>query len=274
MKNDINSFNSFKSIIKKCITNFSNMGYSDRVLEQFIEQLIETYAKMLQNLNTDWPTKKKIHEDNLTMFLMIDNDFSELISKAIINSYTTNNDFLFIENLILKEIESETKNKKNDYSVISKMVNLLLDLYENNNDYEKFIQTCEKELRYCYLRYIEYLESIGKIDKAIVYCNISLSYAQGFYQYNLLIKLGDLEYKQGNNERALSYYMNVFDINPLQQKKVIEKIRKVSQSLNSWEKIKEELTAKLEQKKQYHELIEIYLKDNDLQLAYKIVFSG
>ena len=73
------------------------------------------------------------------------------------------------------------------------MVHLLLDLYEKNKDYEKYIQICEKELKYCYFRYIEYLESIGKIEKAIIYCNMALEYAKGLEQIDLYIKLGDLE---------------------------------------------------------------------------------
>lgn len=278
IKRDIESFNIIKSILEKCIKNYSKVDYYDgdgSIFVQFVEQLVEIYSKMLQNLDIEWPNKQKIHEDNLKMFLKEENSFPDFIPKAIVDSCNTGNDFIFMENLVLKEIENRIKKKKEqkggyDHYIISKMVHLLLDLYEKNKDYEKYIQICEKELKYCYFRYVEYLESIGKIEKSIIYCNMALEYAKGLEQIDLYIKLGDLEFRQENKEKALSHYMNAFSIKSQDQEELLEKIRKTSQSLDTWKNIKEEIILKLEKKKHYCELIDIYLKDDDLYLAYKV----
>jgi hypothetical protein len=278
IKSDIESFDIIKSNTEKCIKNYSKVRYYDEggVFIHLVEQLLETYSEMLRKMDPEWSIKENIHKDNLKMFLKDENFFSDFIARIIVNSCNTSNDLIFMENAILKEIESRSKNKKeqehgyDEYYTISKIIHLLLDLYEKNKDYGKFIQICEKELKYCYFRYIEYLESSGKIENAIIYCNTALDYAKGLEQVDLFTKLGDLEVKQENKEKALSYYMNAFGIKSQDQEELLEKIRKISRSLNKWENIKEDIVLKLEKTKQYYELIEIYLKDSDFDMAYKV----
>ena len=64
--------------------------------------------------------------------------------------------------------------------------------------------------------------------------------------------------------------MNAFGIKSQDQEELLEKIRKISRSLNKWENIKEEIVLKLEKTKHYYELIDIYLKDDDFYMAYKV----
>jgi len=166
-KNDLESFNNIKYIVEFCFAKLPNFDYAEDI-ESFIEMLIKIYVKVFQNLEVDWTIKKEIHEFNLKIFIESPTDtISEIISKAIaIPYFETEMDF--VENLILNKIELNKKNKKSEYYLLSKLVLLILDLYEQNKDYEKFTYLCEKEPRYCYNRYIQYLESIGAFDKAIL----------------------------------------------------------------------------------------------------------
>jgi hypothetical protein len=270
-KNDLESFNSIKYLVGLCFENLSSFDYLDNI-EPFLERLIRIYIKIFQNLEVDWSIKKEIHKFNLKLFIKSSDDISEIISNTIVCSDFEEVETDFIENMILNEINLHKKNKKNDPDrLVSKLILLLVDLYENNKDYKKFICTCEKELQYCYNRYIQYLESTDAFDKAIFYCKKSLGFVTGFSQINLLVKLGDLEYKAENEKNSLSYYLKAFKINPLYcEEAIIAKIRKISLTLNSWPQVKKELISILEQKEYYHMLIEIYLKDDDFESAYKI----
>lgn len=272
-KNDLESFNSIKYLVGLCFENLSSFDYLDNI-EPFIERLIRIYTKIFQNLKVDWSIKKEIHGFNLKLFIKSSDGISEIISNSIVCSDFEGGgvETAFVENMILNEIKLHKKNKKNDTDrLVSKLVLLLLDLYENNKDYKKFTCTCEKELQYCYNRYIQYLESTDVFDKAIFYCKKSLQFVTGFSQINLLVKLGDLEYRAENEKNSLSCYLKAFKINPLYcEEALVAKIRKISLNLNSWPQVKKELISILKQKEYYHMLIEIYLKDDDFDSAYEI----
>jgi hypothetical protein len=270
-RTDLESFNSIKYLVKLCFENSDTFDYLDGI-GPFIERLVEIYVKIFQNLDVEWSIKKEIHEFNFGIFVKSSDDVSEIISNSIVRSDFNEIEIDFVENMILDEINLYKKNKKNNHNhIVSKLVLLLLDLYENNKDYKKFTCTCEKEFQYCYDRYIQFLESKESFDKAILYCKKSLEFVTGFSQTDLLIKLGDLEYKIGNEEGSLCYFLKAFENDPYYCKEtIIEKIRKISLTLNSWSSVKKELISKLEQKENYHLLIEICLKDDDLDSAYKI----
>lgn len=274
-KNDLESFNDIKYLVGLCFENLSPFDYSDDI-EPFVERLIRIYVKIFQNLDVDWSVKKGTLEFNFRIFIKSSDDgISDIISNTLVHSGFEDMEIDFVEKMITNEIDLQKKNRKHGHEHLgSKLVLLLLDFYENNNDYKKFTYTCEKEFQYCYDRYIQFLESTETFDKAILYCKKSLEFVTGFSQIDLLVKLGDLEYKTGNEENSLRYYLEAFEINPLySEETIIEKIRKISLILNSWSQVKKELILKLEQKEYYHMLIEIYLKDDDFDSAYKLAFQ-
>src|SRR5215211_4249694 len=266
-KNITESFNLLKEIIEVCVRNYGNIDDSNGMLAKFIDESLELYAKVLQDLNVEWTAKQNIHQNNWKMLVMDEYGLSDFISKMIVDSCTAENDFSLIENLALEELEKR-KTKKEEYD-IPEIVNILLDLYEKKKNDEKFILLCEKEFRYSYLRYIEYLESKGRIDEAIHCCNRSLDYAKGFFKTELITKLGDLEYKQGKKKKSLIHFTNAFKDDP-EEEELLEKIRNISMKLGTWKTVKKELTSHLERNEYSHELVKIYLNDGDLELAYRI----
>jgi uncharacterized Zn finger protein len=266
-KNITESFNLLKEIIEVCVRNYCNIDDSNGMLAKFIDESLELYAKVLQDLNVEWTVKQNIHQNNWKMLVTDEYGLSDFISKMIVDSCTAENDFSLIENLALEELEKR-KTKRGEYD-ISEIVNILLDLYEKKKNDEKFILLCEKEYRYSYLRYIEYLESKRRIDEAIHCCNRSLDYAKGFFKTELITKLGDLEYKQGKKKESLIHFTNAFKDSP-EEEELLEKIRNISMKLGTWKTVKKELTSHLERNGNVHELVKIYLKDGDLELAYGI----
>ncbi|HXT83460.1 MAG TPA: hypothetical protein VN704_03880 [Verrucomicrobiae bacterium] len=98
-----------------------------------------------------------------------------------------------------------------------------------------------------------------------------MEFVTGFSEIDLLIKMGDIEYKNGNKKNILNYYLRAFKSHPLyREEEVVTKIRKISLTLNYWQEVKKEIIVRLEQKEHYRMLIEIYLKDHDFDEAYNI----
>ncbi len=145
---------------------------------------------------------------------------------------------------------------------------ILLDIYENKKDEKKFLVLCEKEFEYSYSRYIEFIESKGKIDEAIRCCTRALDIAKGFLKTELIEKMGDLRQTPGDNEESLSLYIKSFKENP--EEELLEKITRLSDELGLWKDVKEELISFLAEEGDMHNLLEIYLRDKDLVWAFKI----
>lgn len=262
------SFNLVKDIVDVCIKNYDVVDDSDGVFAKFIEECFNLYARIILLLNIDWTVKKKIHEDNWKMFIMDKYNFSDSISKMIVDSCTTENDFVFIEKLASDELRIR-KTKGHDYQ-ISEIVDLLLDIYEKNKDDKRFLLLCEKEFKYSYFRYMENLESKGRISEAVECCKTALGFEKGLLRIQLIEKLGDLRYAQGNIEESLHLYINAFK-EKSEEDGLLDKINHVSKELGRWKKVKDELTFFMNQKGDNHLLVEIYLRDNDLDSAFKIV---
>ena len=262
------SFNIVKDIIELCMKNYSAIYDSGiSILAEFIEESLKLYARILSVLNVGWTIKQKIHEDNWEMFVMDKYDLSDYISKMIVDSCSTEEDFIFIEKLALEELqESKAKGEENRSSEI---VDILLDLYENRKDEKKFLLLCEKEFEHSYFRYIERLESKGKIDEATRCCIRALDFAKGLLKTELIEKLGDLRYTQGDYEKSLSLYIKSFKGAP--EEELLEKITHLSNKLGLWKDVKEGLTTFMAKKGDTHNLLEIYLRDKDLVSALKIV---
>ena len=162
------SFDIVKGIIKLCMKNYGVVDDSGGMFAEFIEESLKLYARILNVLNVEWAIKQKIHEDNWKMFVLDKYDFSDYVSKMIVDSCSTEKDFTFIEKLALEELQ-ESRARGEEYRV-SEIVDILLDIYENKKDEKKFLLLCEKEFEHSYFRYIEKLELKGKIDEAAQCC--------------------------------------------------------------------------------------------------------
>jgi hypothetical protein len=146
--------------IELCMKNYGVVDDSDGMLAEFIEGSLNLYARILHAINVEWTIKQKIHEENWKMFVVDEYDFSDYVSKMLVDSCSTDEDFTFIEKLALEELQKG--NARGDEYRTS-VVDILLDIYEKKKDEKKFVLLCEKELEYSYFRYIEYLESKGQI---------------------------------------------------------------------------------------------------------------
>ena len=164
------SFDIVKGIIKLCMKNYGVVDDSGGMFAEFIEGSLKLYARILNVLNAEWAIKQKIHEDNWKMFVL--DNFSDYVSKMIVDSCTIEDDFTFIEKLALEELQ-ESRARGEEYRV-SGIVDILLDIYENKKDEKKFLLLCEKEFEHSYFRYIENLELKGKIDEAAQCCTRAL----------------------------------------------------------------------------------------------------
>jgi tetratricopeptide (TPR) repeat protein len=184
----------------------------------------------------------------------------------IIDSCSTEEDFTFIEKLASEELQ-ESKARGEEYRV-PEIVDILLDIYEKKKDEERFLLLCEKEFEHSYSRYIENLESKGKIDEAIQCCTRALDFAEGFLKTELIEKLGDLRHTCGDNDESLFLYIQAFKDSP--EEELLEKITRLSNKLDLWKDVKEELTSFMVEKGDTHNLLEIYLRDKDLVSAFKI----
>ena len=265
-KNIQESLNIVKYIIELCTKNYDVVDDSGGMLAEFIEESLKLYAKILRVLNVEWTIKQKIHEDNWKMLVMDKYDFSDYVSKMIVDSCSTEEDLTFIEKLALEELQ-ESK-ARGDEDCVSEIVDILLDIYEKKKDEKKFLLLCEKEFEHSYFRYIENLESKGKIDEAAQCCRRALDFAEGFLKTDLIEKMGDLRYSHGDNDQSLSLYIKAFKDAP--EEELLEKITRLSDKLGLWKDVKKELTSFMTEKGDTHNLLEIYLRDKDLASAFKI----
>ncbi|MGC1928793.1 MAG: hypothetical protein WA667_07435 [Candidatus Nitrosopolaris sp.] len=265
-KNIQESLNIVKYIIELCMKNYGVVDDSGGMLAEFIEGSLKLYARILHVLNVEWTIKQKIHEDNWKMLVMDKYDLSDYISEMIVDSCSTEEDFTFIERLALEELQ-ESKARGDEYRV-SEIVDILLDIYEKKKDEKKFLLLCEKEFEHSYFRYIENLESKGKIDEAIQCCTRALNFAEGFLKTDLIEKMGDLRHTCGDNDESLSLYIRSFKDRP--EEELLEKITRLSKELGLWKEVKEELTSFMAGKGDTHNLLEIYLRDKDLASAFKM----
>jgi len=267
LKNIQEAFNHLKVIIDSCVINYGNVDDSDGKLAEFIEESLTLYATIIQSLNVEWSDKRKIHEDNWKLFVTDEYGLSDYLSKMIIDSCTTEDDFLMIEKVASEELELR-KAKANEYDGVSEIVDILLDLYEKKKDRRKFLSLCEEEFKHSYMRYIEGLEIEGDIHKAVQCCIRAQEFARGFMKTELVEKLGDLKHMQGADRDSLSLYIDAFKDRP--EVELLAKIKNLSQELGSWKCVKGELIPFLEQKEDSHNLIEIHLRDGDFVSASSI----
>jgi uncharacterized Zn finger protein len=119
------SLNIVKNIIELCMKNYGVVDDSGGMLAEFIEGSLKLYARILHVLNVEWTMKQKIHEDNWKMFVTDEYDFSDSVSKMIVDSYSSEEDFIFIEKLATEELQ-ESKARGDEYRV-SEIVDILLD---------------------------------------------------------------------------------------------------------------------------------------------------
>jgi len=307
-KHSSEAFNLLKILIDSSLRNYGNVDDSRGDISTFIEDSLDIYGRVIRDLKEEeGAVRHQIHDYNWNMFVTDAFGFSGGISDMMINSCQTSDDFDYLENLANRELENrkrklETKKERDDYPVIE-IVDFLLSLYQkrtgNNGDDDddsdehysdrdhrgddtKFILLCKKEFQYCYSRYIEYLESKGELDKAILYCHRAFEYAKGFHETWLITKLGDLKYLQGEYKEALVYYIDAFTKNPtlrdMEVKRIGNKnlftiIKILSSRLGKWKENKEKLISFLINSRDYHGLIRIHLNERDLDSAYDIALK-
>lgn len=306
-KHSSEAFNLIKILIDSSLRNYSNVDDSRGDLSTFIEDSLDLYGKVIRDLKEEeGAVRHQIHDYNWNMFVTDAFGFSDDISDMMINSCQTRDDFDYLENLANRELENrkrklEMKKERDDYPVIE-IVDFLLSLYQkrlgndNNNDDDsdehysnhdhggdtKFILLCEKEFQYCYSRYIDYLESKGELDKAILYCHRAFEFAKGFHGTRLTAKLGDLKYLQGEYKEALVYYIDAFTKDPTlrdmevkrgKDKNLFTIIKILSSKLGEWKENKEKLISFLIDRRDYHGLIRIHLNERDLDSAYDIALK-
>jgi len=259
------SFDIVKYIIELCMKNYDVVDDSDGTLAEFIEGSLNLYARILTALNVEWTIKQKIHEDNWKMFIVDKYDFSDYVSKMLVDSCSTEEDFIFIEKLALEELQ---KDKAREEEYRASTVDILLNIYEKKKDEKKFLSLCDKEFEHSYFRYIEYLESKGQTDEAIRCCTRALDFAKGFLKTDLIEKMGDLRHACGDNYESLSLYIKSFKDRP--EEELLEKITHLSNELGLWKDVKKELTSFMAEEGDTHNLLELYLRDKDLPSAFKI----
>jgi uncharacterized Zn finger protein len=270
LKNLQEAFNHLKVIIDSCVIDYGNVDDSDGKLAEFIEESLTLYATIIQSLSVEWPVKQKIHEDNWKLFVTDEYGLSDYLSKMIIDSCTTEDDFLMIEKLASEELELR-KAKANEYDGVSEIVDILLDLYEKKKDRRKFLSLCEKEFKHSYMRYIDSLEKEGDIQKAVQCCTRAQEFARGFMKTELVEKLGDLKHMQGADRDSLSLYIDAFKDRP--DVELLAKMKNLSEEFDSWKCVKDELISFLEQNEDSHNLIELHLRDGDLISASRIALQ-
>jgi uncharacterized Zn finger protein len=267
LKNLQESFNRLKVIIDSSVRNYGKVDDSNGNLAEFIEESLALYVTIIQSLNIEWSVKRKIHEGNWKMFVTDEYGLSDYLSEMIIDSCTTENDFLMIEKFASEELELR-KVKANEYDGVSEIVDILLDLYEKKKDHRKFLSLCEKEFKHSYMRYIKSLEREGDLHKAVQCCTRAQEFARGFMKTELIEKTGDLKHMQGADRESLSLYIDAFKDRP--EEELLAKIKILSGELGFWKDVKDEITSFLEQKEDSHNLIEIYLSDGDFVSASSI----
>lgn len=184
----------------------------------------------------------------------------------VVDSCGTEEDFSFIEKLASEELRESKARDDEDH--VSKIVDILLNIYEKRKDEKKFLLFCEKEFEYSYFRYIEYLESKGQIKEAIQYCIRVLDFAKGFLKTDLVEKMGDLRHACGDNSESLSLYLQSFKDRPAED--LLEKITHVSNELGLWKDVKKKLTSFMAEQGDTHNLLELYVRDKDLASSFKI----
>jgi hypothetical protein len=313
-KHSSESFNLLKILIDSSLRNYGNVDDSRGDLSAFIEDSLELYGKVIRDLKEVDKKEEEdvvvarhqIHDYNWNMFVTDAFGFSDDISEMMINSCQTRDDFDYLENLANRELENrkrklETEKERDDDYPVIEIVNFLLSLYqkrlgnnkedddsdEHYSDHDhggdtKFILLCEKEFQYCYSRYIDYLESKGELDKAILYCHRAFEFAKGFHETELIAKLGDLKYLQGEYKEALLYYIDAFTKDPTLREMEVKRIgnknlftiiKILSSKLGEWKENKEKLISFLMDRKDYHGLIRIHLNERDLDSAYDIALK-
>ena len=85
-----------------------------------------------------------------------------------------------------------------------------------------------------------------------------------------------MESKRGNNARALNHYISAFDSDPPFghiDPDLLEKIKCISLTLGNWQTIKDILLRSLERGEYYDQIVELYLEEGDLEIAYKIAMK-
>ena len=238
----------------------------DGMLAEFIEGSLKLYARILHALNVEWTIKQKIHEDNWKMFIVDKYDFSDYVSKMLVDSCSTRRRFYLYRKTCVRG--AARKARLEERSIVPQIVDILLDIYEKKKDEKKFLSLCEKEFEHSYFRYIEYLESKGQIDGAIQCCTRALDFAKGFLKTDLIEKMGDLRHACGDNNESLSLYIKSFKDRP--EEELLEKITHLSNDLGLWKDVKKELTSFMAEEGDTHNLLELYLRDKDLASALKI----
>lgn len=244
-KNIQESSSHLKQIIDLCGLNYGDVDDSDDMFAKFIEESLLLYARIIQALNVEWSVKQKIHEDNWKMLVTNNYGLSDYLPSMIMNSCTTEDDFILIEKLASEELQKR-KAKADEYGV-SEIVDILLDLYEKKKNRKKFQDLCQKEFKYSYLRYIRNLEADGKIHEAAECCTKALEFATWFMKTELIEKLGDLKHAQRSDGESLSLYINAFK--DRSEVELLGKIKHLSEELGSWEDVKDELTLSWSNKK-------------------------
>lgn len=156
-KNVQESFSNLREIIDLCVRNYGNVDDSDGMLAKFIEESLKLYTRIIQVLYVEWSVKQKIHEANWKMFVMDEYDLSDYFPSMVVDSCTTENDFILIEKLASEELQKR-RIKADEYGV-SEIVDILLDIYEKKKDDKRFLLLCEKE-KHSYSKYIENLEAV------------------------------------------------------------------------------------------------------------------
>lgn len=243
-----------KALIQESSENYGNTDDSDGTFANFIENCLEDYAECAREDN-------KIKEMiNYYFYLYVEkNDyglFDNNIKIAIDNAGEEYYDF----------IEEKIKNAKEfaDYD--------LLYLYDKKGATDKYIQLCKDRISDISFRIklCEKLREIGNLEESIKYC--VEGYNNSNYKFEFANLLAEMYEEQGKYENALHYWNSAFlyrswDLD------LYEKVKELSFKIGNWNAIKNNIIETLENNGKYSALLEIYLKEGEIDNAISLASS-
>ncbi|HID26226.1 MAG TPA: hypothetical protein EYP22_00005, partial [Methanosarcinales archaeon] len=243
-----------KALIEEGSENYGNTDDSDGTFANFIENCLEDYAECARESN-------KIKEMiNYYFYWYVEkNDyglFDNNITIAIDNAGEEYYDF----------IEEKIKNAKEfaDYD--------LLYLYDKKGATDKYIQLCKDKISDISFRIklCEKLREIGNLEESIKYC--VEGYNNSNYKFEFANLLAEMYEEQGKYENALHYWNSAFLYHSWDLD-LYEKVKELSFKIGNWNAIKNNIIETLEHNGKYSALLEIYLREGEIDNAISLASS-
>lgn len=235
---------------------------SDAFIADVIYDFTDLLKKTMKNEDKDcfFPEFIKIYLSDNCSGYGFDNTFTELLVDSCKNEAE------------LKQLEKIATSLLKTHRKKSSLVNLLLEIYDNLGENDKYIEICKEMIsksrdyhKYGYIEsLLEKLIAIGNFEDALAECKKAIKYNTNFYR-----QLAVIHENTGDKGKALDSLLCAFMEKPHFHSEKLSKIKSLSKSLGKWAEIKKQIIKKLEDSCEYRMITEIGLKENDLALASK-----